>query len=313
MWFADVALPLSWTVLTGWLLITVFAARVTAVRAALPHPRLWLAGSGVASALFAGQALIVDRVEDLAAPGPLDRSLLGWAVAHRSPAATGAMKAVSTLGSTTTMAILAVLGAALLWRLHHRALAGVVLTAAAGAGALVQGFKLLYQRARPPVVDRLIAEPSFSLPSGHALGSIVVLGVLAAVVVILVPQRGARVTAITLAVLGTGTIGVSRIYLGVHWTSDVLVGWLLGGAWLAACLTALALLTARPACSTRPPSPGRPSGRRGRPTSALLRRDSTRTTRTAAPSPPRLCDAACWWAPLGVQPITSSTGWADGP
>lgn len=126
------------------------------------------------------------------------------------------MKAVSTLGSTSVMALLALLAAALLWRMRRVDIAGVVLGAAAGAGLLVQMFKHLYQRARPPVADRLVAEPSFSLPSGHALRSTVVLGGLAATCVALVPRPGVRVASVTMAALGTASIGFSRIYLGVH-------------------------------------------------------------------------------------------------
>lgn len=245
MWFADVGAPLGWGLLATWLVATVLTVCSHRVRRTLPRPRLLLAGVGVAAALFAAQAGVVDLVEDHRGPGPLDRSVLAWVLAHRSPALTSAMRAASTIGSTAAMAVLAVLAAAMLWRARHRAVAGVVLGAAAGAGLLVEGFKHLYGRSRPPVADQLVTESSFSLPSGHALGSIVVLGVLAAAVALLARRRGTRIAAITLSAAGTGTIGVSRIYLGVHWASDVLTGWLLGAAWLAACLTALALCTTR--------------------------------------------------------------------
>jgi undecaprenyl-diphosphatase len=75
----------------------------------------------------------------------VDRSVLAWTIGHRSPAATTAMKAVSTLGSTSVMALLALLAAALLWRMRRVDIAGVVLGAAAGAGLLLQMFKHLYQ------------------------------------------------------------------------------------------------------------------------------------------------------------------------
>ena len=88
-------------------------------------------------------------------------------------------------------------------------------------------------------------ETNPALPSGHALGSIVVLGVLAAVVVLATRHTLLRVAAVATAALGVLTIGLSRLYLGVHWLTDVVTGWFLGGAWLAVCVTTLCVLTRR--------------------------------------------------------------------
>jgi membrane-associated phospholipid phosphatase len=88
-------------------------------------------------------------------------------------------------------------------------------------------------------------ETNPALPSGHALGSIVVLGVLAAVVVLATRRTLLRVAAVAVAALGVLTIGVSRLYLGVHWLTDVVTGWFLGGAWLAVCVTTLCVLSRR--------------------------------------------------------------------
>jgi hypothetical protein len=156
------------------------------------------------------------------------------------------MTAVSAAGGTAGMAVLALIGAGLLWRMGRRAEAGIVIGAAVGAELLVQGFKHLYGRARPPVIDRLTVATNFALPSGHALVSIVVLGVLAAVAVLLSHRLAVQAGAVALAIAGTVTIGVSRLYLGVHWVTDVLTGWLLGGAWLALCVTTLVLIQRRP-------------------------------------------------------------------
>jgi membrane-associated phospholipid phosphatase len=104
---------------------------------------------------------------------------------------------------------------------------------------LTNGFKNLYDRPRPPVGERLAIEGNPSLPSGHALGSVVVIGVLAAVVVLLMRSLALRVLAVVAAAVLVATIGISRLYLAVHWTTDVLAGWFLGGAWLALCVTVL--------------------------------------------------------------------------
>ncbi len=249
MWFADIGQVVSWVILAGWLLVVMLAVTVgrTAANAAAPRRARVpvLVGTGVAIVLFAAQAGLVDTVADLAGTDVLDQSVLAWFVAHRVPVLTAVLTAVSTVGGTAGMAVLALVGAALLWRIRRRADAGIVLGAAAGAGALVEGFKHLYGRARPPVVDQLTVETSFSLPSGHALGSTVVLGVLAAVTVLLVRRLAVQACAIALAVAGIVTIGVSRLYLGVHWVTDVGTGWLLGASWLALCVTALVLIQHR--------------------------------------------------------------------
>ena len=90
-----------------------------------------------------------------------------------------------------------------------------------------------------------MTETNPALPSGHALGSIVVLGVLAAVVLLATHRTLLRVAAMAAAALGVLTIGVSRLYLGVHWLTDVVTGWFLGGAWLAVCVTTLCVLNRR--------------------------------------------------------------------
>ena len=121
----------------------------------------------------------------------------------------------------------------------------VVLAATIGAALLIDGFKRLYGRVRPPMAEQLMTETNPALPSGHALGSIVVLGVLTAVVVLATRHALLRVAAVATAALGVMTIGLSRLYLGVHWLTDVVTGWFLGGAWLAVCVTALCVLTRR--------------------------------------------------------------------
>jgi membrane-associated phospholipid phosphatase len=258
MAFADTGLGLAWGLLGVWLLAVGLTVTVPRLRGLVPDPiRLpVLIGAGGATTLILAQAAVVDGVADSAGPVALDRSVLAWFLAARSPAVTVLMKAVSTVGGTAGMAVLALIGAGLLWRARRRAAAAVVIAAAAGAGILVEGFKHLYGRSRPPAVDRLTAESTFSLPSGHALGSIVVLGVLAAVVV-LAGRRTARVGAVVLAAAGIALIAVSRLYLGVHWVTDVFTGWLLGGAWLVACVTALTLLDSRAPSPTTPTTTSR--------------------------------------------------------
>ncbi len=249
MWFADIGEGIAWSVAAVWALFTtvVLATRRTALGSLVPsavRPPV-LVGAGATSGLLVAQAAVVDHVADLGAPGLADLDVWAWFVDHRSAPVTFVMKGVSVLADTPGMAVLAIIAAALLWRGRRRPEAAVVLAATIGATRLIDGFKRLYGRVRPPAADQLMTETNPALPSGHALGSIVVLGVLAAVVLLATHRTLLRVAAVAAAALGVLTIGVSRLYLGVHWLTDVVTGWFLGGAWLAVCVTTLCVLNRR--------------------------------------------------------------------
>lgn len=249
MQFADLGQVIILWVVAAWALGVVVAlvARRTALGRVL-SPLVGvpvLVGSAVTAALLVAQASVVDAIADHGGPGRADWGVWAWFVDHRAEPFTTLMKLVSLAGDIPQMTLLAIVGAVLLWRVERRPEAAVVLGAAVGATFLIDGFKNLYGRVRPPVAQRLVVETNPALPSGHALGSIVVLGVLAAVVVLVAHRTLIRAGAVALAVVGVALIGVSRLYLGVHWLTDVVAGWFLGGAWLAVCVTALCVLDRR--------------------------------------------------------------------
>ncbi|MEG8178260.1 phosphatase PAP2 family protein [Nocardia terpenica] len=145
---------------------------------------------------------------------------------------------MSDMGGTGAMAgVAAVVFAGLVWR-RMWGRAGLVGVATAGAGVLVVGVKHVVGRSRPPVVDHLVVETNQSFPSGHSLGSIVVIGVLAALLVLGAGRTAVRVAIIAVAAIFVAAVGISRLYLGVHWPTDILGGWSLGGLWLVLCLVA---------------------------------------------------------------------------
>jgi undecaprenyl-diphosphatase len=101
-----------------------------------------------------------------------------------------------------------------------------------GAGTLVGHLlKLAYDRPRPDLVDHLVAIHTPSFPSGHATMSAVVYLTLASLILRLVDSRTVRAYVLTVAIALTVAIGLSRVYLGVHWPSDVAAGWAIGVAW----------------------------------------------------------------------------------
>jgi undecaprenyl-diphosphatase len=146
---------------------------------------------------------------------------------------------VTHLGSPETISGLAVAVALLLIVRRHRLLALVWLVALAGCGLLDAGLKLVFQRERPPFRDAGILETTASFPSGHAMGSFVSYGLVAYLLMLGLPLgKKWRYVAAALALVVL-LIGSSRIYLGAHYFSDVVGGYLVGSAWLATCITAV--------------------------------------------------------------------------
>jgi undecaprenyl-diphosphatase len=183
-----------------------------------------------------GLVQLTDNVVDHDGLTAIDLPWHEWFVAHRTPVLTGVMYVVSFLGQTVVLAVLA--ACAVEWLIVRRERRHAVLVAVTtlGAALLVLLLKHIVARVRPPVADRLMVETSWSYPSGHSLGATAVLGVLAVVATARLTRRLHRVLVRAAVGLLVAAIGVSRVYLGVHWPSDVLAGWLVGGLWLAICL-----------------------------------------------------------------------------
>jgi len=192
----------------------------------------------VACLLLAAVGLLqlTDNVLDHDGLTAVDLPWHEWAVAHRSPAWTGIMSVLSFVGSTFMLLVYASCAVGWLAARRQRVHAVLVVVTTLGAAVLVPLLKHVIARERPPVADRLAVETSWSYPSGHSLGSTAVLGVIAIVVTSRMTRRVVRALVRAAAALLVVAIGVSRVYLGVHWPSDVLAGWLAGGLWLAFCL-----------------------------------------------------------------------------
>jgi undecaprenyl-diphosphatase len=126
-----------------------------------------------------------------------------------------------------------VLGYLVIARRHHAAI--FILVATVGGALLSTALKGLYSRPRPDVVPHLASVTSYSFPSGHAMLSAVVYLTLGALLARLVEGRWTKLYFVGVAVLLTILVGSSRVYLGVHYPTDVAAGWAAGVGWAVLC------------------------------------------------------------------------------
>lgn len=251
MRLADLAALVVAVLAVAWTAVLARLAPVAGVAARLRRPPV-LIGSVLATALLAAHPALADAVEDRTGVAAWDGPVMDWLAAHRTGQATALLGEVSAVGGTAGMAVVTAVVAMLLFLRGHRELAVVLVVGAFSAAALTTGLKDLYARSRPPAADQLVPETNYSLPSGHALGSVVVLGLDAMLAVLLARRAVLRVAAVVVALAAVLTIGASRLYLGVHWLTDVAAAWAVGGAWLAVCCAAAVLVHAAPAARVDP-------------------------------------------------------------
>jgi len=145
---------------------------------------------------------------------------------------------ITAMGSVTVLGLIVALAVGLMLCLKRWSEALVVLIGAGGGVAISQGLKQLFGRERPDLVYRAVEAANPSFPSGHAMLSAVVFLTLGALAARFAPKKRVKALALGAAVVISLLVGASRIYLGVHWTSDVLAGWSLGAAWAMACWVA---------------------------------------------------------------------------
>ena len=181
-----------------------------------------------------------------------------FAVAHRAGWATAILRNVTWLGSGWVLVPVLAAATLVLLRRRDRQAVGWVWAGYLGAVALYALAKPLVHRPRPPAADLIGAAGGLSYPSGHATQAIATWGMLALVAS---AGRSSRVRAVVVvAGVVVGLVGVSRIYLGAHWLTDVLAGYALGGTWLV-LLAALRLRRDMDATVRADASPAAPARR----------------------------------------------------
>ncbi|MEH7180310.1 phosphatase PAP2 family protein [Neobacillus vireti] len=165
-----------------------------------------------------------------------DNAVISAVQSQESPFLTRIMEFFTTVGSTLWVVIICLLILIFLYKmLHHRHELVLFIVVVAGSPLLNMVLKEIFQRARPDL-NRLIEISGYSFPSGHAMNAFTVYGILT----FLLWRHIFNLTGRTLLLLFSSfvvfMIGVSRIYLGVHYPSDIIGGYLASGCWLAASI-----------------------------------------------------------------------------
>ncbi|RRH95085.1 phosphatase PAP2 family protein [Mesorhizobium tamadayense] len=157
----------------------------------------------------------------------------------------GAMRDITSLGSSAVLVLITTATIVYFLLMRRPATALFVFVSVAGGQVVSSLLKHEVDRPRPGLVSHLVNETSFSFPSGHAMLSAVTYLTLGSLAARFLPNRRTKIFVLGLAVLITVLVGTSRVYLGVHWPSDVLAGWCAGFAWAMLCWLAARLLQRR--------------------------------------------------------------------
>lgn len=216
-------------------------------------------GLVLVATLTAAAGAVYDAVAEADGIAALDHPALVAAKAVRAPWLTTLVQAFTTLGGGIGMPILATvvaLGLSVAWRQWTPIL--LIAATAAGSLTLTVVGKAVVGRVRPALADAVPPyELTASFPSGHTLNTVAVAGIVAYLLVRRQRHERSRILTLLCAGLFALAMGLSRIYLGHHWLTDVLVAWALGLGWLTVVITAhRLLLTLRRRDDT--PTPPRP-------------------------------------------------------
>ncbi|HSD21618.1 MAG TPA: phosphatase PAP2 family protein [Anaeromyxobacter sp.] len=157
---------------------------------------------------------------------------------------------LTALGGVTIIGLVTAAVAATLWLVGQRRSAMLLVFAVVSGALLSFALKRGFDRPRPALVPHETTVYTASFPSGHSMLSAVAYLTLGALVARVLPRKRLKAFVLGWALLFTGLAGASRVYLGVHWPTDVLAGWAIGASWAVACWLAADLLD-RPSTSLR--------------------------------------------------------------
>lgn len=199
-------------------------------------------------ALVVAVGLFLAIAEDVTTSDPLvllDTRIATWLHAHASPGLTKFFLLVTYIHGLVPICVFAmILASALAWQRDWN---GVLRLGLVVPGGLILNslLKQVYHRTRPSFDEPLLTLTTFSFPSGHTAGAVLFYGMLAAVIMSRLESRGARAACVLLAALLVALVSLSRMYLGVHYLSDVLAAACASVAWLIFCFVSVHALSLR--------------------------------------------------------------------
>ena len=195
-----------------------------------------LAGIGILLLAFIA---IADEVSELSTQKFDEAILLALRAAPDDPLGSHAVEAgvmhISALGSSVVTTLIVIIVTGFFALAGHWRYAGLVVASSVGCAVVMSLLKGLFERARPTVVTHLDPPGGLSFPSGHSTISAALYMTLAVLIARTLDKRRLRVYVVCMGVLMMVLIGVSRLYLGVHYPTDVLAGWCIGSAWALGC------------------------------------------------------------------------------
>jgi undecaprenyl-diphosphatase len=195
---------------------------------------------------------------------PLDRSLMlalrtdNPAVPAGPPWLSNAMLQLTALGGGPLLWLITLLATGYLLAARRATTAAFLLASVSLGMGLSTLLKGLFLRPRPELVAHLVQVQTTSFPSGHAMNSAIVYLTLGGLLARSEKRHAVRIYLLAAAIMLTMLVGFSRVYLGVHWPSDVAAGWCVGAAWALLCSLTARALQQRQALD--PPGPGAGKG-----------------------------------------------------
>jgi undecaprenyl-diphosphatase len=203
----------------------------------------------VASAVNAGDTQGFDRRILLAMRRPADLAPIG------PPAFQQAARDITALGSLVVLGLITAIACGLLALDGKGRMAVFICVSVTGGLTLSSLLKEVFQRPRPDLVPYAVSVSGTSFPSGHTMMSAVTFLTLGALLASSQKRKRLKAYFLLLATLLTVVVGVSRVYLGVHWPTDVLAGWIAGAVWALLCWLAARWLQSRRAIETEGSAP----------------------------------------------------------
>jgi undecaprenyl-diphosphatase len=159
----------------------------------------------------------------------------------------------TALGGVAWITFTTIVIAVYLWLVGKTRLMAFTLAATVGGALISMGLKSFYSRPRPDIVPHLAHVVSSSFPSGHSMLSAVVYLTLGSLLAAIMPNLQLKIYVLSVAILLSVFVGISRIYLGVHYPTDVLAGWLAGLVWALVCWLAARWLQVHGKVEAGPP------------------------------------------------------------